>query len=334
MKRFARLILILLAFTGAIIAAVGKPICVWATRHAVGELPAGNFSTALVCLDYSEARTDVIRVLTVNQATGKAAMIKMYRDLEWWHNGRTHRLNSAWQFGGPDATLRAIREVSGLTVDHIIVLRIKDAEKMVDSLGGLTMDLPSISWKGWTYRSGVQAFSGDDVVKIFRTRHGIDGGDGSDIGRTALQDRVLACLLVRLRSLSPIEMRRVAGVISGVQSDLSQRRRLQLALALKDASMRQFAIPYTVAGPRLQAVDDCLSLWREHIAAWLAAPGDIEPVVTVHDPDVVRPRVLLPHPATEKQKELASYLGRHNSAAVVADVSVPGVTLVEKEISR
>jgi LCP family protein required for cell wall assembly len=333
MKRL-RLLFVFMLLTAVLVAVFHRPIALWAARHAIGELPPGELTVAVVCLDYSENRTDCIRIVTINQATGKVAMMKLYRDLEWQHNGRICRLNAAWQFGGPNATLRAIREVSGLDVSHIIVVRIRDAEKLVDALGGLKVNLPSIDWKGWSYNSGVQILSGADVVRVFRTRHGIAGGDGSDIGRTLLQDRVLAALLIRMRSLSPLEMRRVAAVLSDVESDLSQRRRLQLGLALKSAGLRQFDIPYTVVGPRLRTVDSLLPLWRDHISAWLATPADEEPVVEVHDPDAVRPRVVIPHPATSKQKSLAAYLARKNSAAIVADANVPGVTLIEREEAK
>lgn len=337
MRKFTRFTIVVLMAFGVISVAlltVGRPLAVWAAHRAVGQLPSGNFAVAVLCLDYSEKRTDVVRVLIVNGATGKSAMTKLYRDMEWQHDGEIYRLNAAWQFGGPDGTLRAIREVSGLEVDHVVVVRIQDAEKIVDVLGGLRVDVPEIDYAGWKYSAGVQMLTGKDVVHVFRTRKGIAGGDGSDIGRTKLQDRIFEALLARLRGLSPTEMRRVATALSDVQTDLSKRQRLQLALALKDSRIRSFAVPFEVVGPRLRGSSEALPLWRAHIQAWLAMEGEHEPVVEVTDPYCARPRVLVPHPASARQKALAAYLAGRHCAALVADPAVPGVTLVKGEKTR
>jgi LCP family protein required for cell wall assembly len=322
------IVLIALGMISAILLAVGKPLAAWAARRAVGELPPGSFTVAVLCLDYSEKRSDVIRILSINSATGKAAMVKLYRDLEWQHDGNAYRLNTAWQFGGPEGTLRAIKEATGLDVDHFIAVRIPDAQKIVDALGGLRVDVPEINDTGWKYSAGVQTLSGKDVVRVFRTRKGIAGGDGSDIGRTNLQDRIFEALFTRLRGLSPTEMRRVAAALSDVQTDLSNRQRLQLALALKDSRIRSFAIPFEVFGPRLRAISERLPLWRAHIDAWLATSEDGEPIVEISDPQATQTRILVPHPASPEQKALAAYLACKRSASLVADPSVPGVTIV------
>jgi anionic cell wall polymer biosynthesis LytR-Cps2A-Psr (LCP) family protein len=49
----------------------------------------------------------------------------------------TERFNVAFDRGGPGCTLKAVEEMTGLTVDHFVVLDFNGFKKTIDALGGV-----------------------------------------------------------------------------------------------------------------------------------------------------------------------------------------------------
>jgi LCP family protein required for cell wall assembly len=106
------------------------------------------------------------------------------------------RFNTAFDRGGPGCTVKAVEEMTGLAVDHFVVLDFNGFKKTIDALGGVEVCLtrPLQDFKsGVDLPAGRTRVSGEDALAFVRVRHNI--GDGSDISRINRQQIFLSSLI-------------------------------------------------------------------------------------------------------------------------------------------
>ncbi len=106
------------------------------------------------------------------------------------------RFNAAFDRGGPGCTVKTVEAMTGLTVDHFVVLDFNGFKKTIDALGGVEVCLtrPLRDEKsGVDLPAGRTRVSGEDALGFVRVRHNI--GDGSDISRINRQQIFLSSLI-------------------------------------------------------------------------------------------------------------------------------------------
>ena len=106
------------------------------------------------------------------------------------------RFNVAFDRGGPGCTLKTVEAMTGLTVDHFVVLDFNGFKKTIDALGGVEVCLTrplQDSKSGVDLPAGRTRVSGEDALAFVRVRHNI--GDGSDISRINRQQIFLSSLI-------------------------------------------------------------------------------------------------------------------------------------------
>ena len=106
------------------------------------------------------------------------------------------RFNAAFDRGGPGCTLKTVEKMTGLTVDHFVVLDFNGFKKTIDALGGVEVCLTrplQDSKSGVDLPAGRTRVSGEDALAFVRVRHNI--GDGSDISRINRQQIFLSSLI-------------------------------------------------------------------------------------------------------------------------------------------
>lgn len=111
------------------------------------------------------------------------------------------RFNSAFDRGGPGCTVKAVEKLTGLTVDHFVVLDFNGFKKTIDALGGVEVCLEravSDPRSGLDLPAGYSRVSGEDALSFVRARHNI--GDGSDISRIDRQQLFLSSLIREVSS--------------------------------------------------------------------------------------------------------------------------------------
>ncbi|MDQ1068226.1 LCP family protein [Streptomyces canus] len=128
--------------------------------------------------------------------------------------------NSAYSVGGPVCAVKTVESITNVRMDHYVEIDFSGFAKLVDALGGVTVttdeDIDDDD-SHLTLKAGTHHLNGKQALAFARTRHGI--GDGSDLGRIGLQQKLVKALLEQISSTnlltSPTKLYSVADAITG-----------------------------------------------------------------------------------------------------------------------
>lgn len=114
---------------------------------------------------------------------------------------RFAQFNSAFQTGGAACTIRTVETLTGLRVDHHLVVDFTGFKALVDKVGGVEVCLPGAVRDRdaqLELPAGRQTLGGEDALGYVRARHGL--GNGSDTDRMSRQQQFLGSLVKKVRS--------------------------------------------------------------------------------------------------------------------------------------
>jgi LCP family protein required for cell wall assembly len=103
--------------------------------------------------------------------------------------------NEAFNIGGPGCTVRQFEQLTGVRVDHYVVVDFNGFKSMVDAIGGVDVCLPHAvddRVAHITLPAGTHKFTGDQALNYVREREAL--GNGSDIGRMKRQQAFIASM--------------------------------------------------------------------------------------------------------------------------------------------
>ena len=111
--------------------------------------------------------------------------------------------------GNPACTQNTVESLSGMRVDHTIVVDFAGFAAMTSAVHGVDICVPQNIYQGDinpnlgyqgkpVFDKGMQTVSGTKALDWVRLRHGI--GDGSDIGRTQRQQAFISSMIKKVRS--------------------------------------------------------------------------------------------------------------------------------------
>ncbi|GAA2116630.1 hypothetical protein GCM10009759_62360 [Kitasatospora saccharophila] len=122
-----------------------------------------------------------------------------------WSPQRTNQMfNSAFtvgefQAGNPACTQNTVETLTGLRIDHTLVVDFKGFAAITSAVGGVDVCVPNdVDSYGIHLSKGRQTVSGQQAVDYVRARHGI--GDNSDIGRMLRQQAFMSSLIKKVQS--------------------------------------------------------------------------------------------------------------------------------------
>ena len=128
--------------------------------------------------------------------------------------------NSAYAIGGPVCAVKTVESITNVRMDHYIEIDFSGFAKLVDALGGVTVTTDEdIDDEDSHLRldAGTHHLDGQQALALARTRHGI--GDGSDLGRIGLQQKLVKALLDQISTAGlltdPARLYRVADAVTG-----------------------------------------------------------------------------------------------------------------------
>jgi LCP family protein required for cell wall assembly len=115
--------------------------------------------------------------------------------------GYVGRFNEAFDVGGPGCTVKAVEELTGIYVDHFVVVDFNGFKSMVDAVGGVEVCLekPVNDYHSrLNLPAGKQTISGEDALAFVRARESL--GDGSDLQRIQRQQDFISSMIRKVTS--------------------------------------------------------------------------------------------------------------------------------------
>ncbi|MGA5824322.1 LCP family protein [Kitasatospora sp. NPDC094028] len=113
----------------------------------------------------------------------------------------TMQFNWAFELGGAACSIRTVEQLSGIRIDHYLILDFSGFKTMVDAIGGVEVCVPQpIHDKDakLDLPAGRQVLHGEQALGYVRARESL--GDGSDTQRMGRQQQFLASLLRKVQS--------------------------------------------------------------------------------------------------------------------------------------
>ncbi|MFI6850213.1 LCP family protein [Kitasatospora sp. NBC_00085] len=111
------------------------------------------------------------------------------------------QFNAAFETGGPACSIRTVEQLSGIRIDHYVILDFTGFKSMVDAVDGVEVCLPqAIHDKDakLDLPAGRQTLHGEQALGYVRARETL--GDGSDTQRMGRQQQFLAALIRKVQS--------------------------------------------------------------------------------------------------------------------------------------
>ncbi|MFJ2831655.1 LCP family protein [Streptomyces sp. NPDC087263] len=109
--------------------------------------------------------------------------------------GREVKLNAAYAEDGPELLVRTVEFNTGLRIDHYVEIGFAGFADIVDSVGGVEIEIPKGGMKdtksGADFEAGKQTLNGEQALAFVRTRYALAG---SDLDRTKNQQKFLSAL--------------------------------------------------------------------------------------------------------------------------------------------
>jgi LCP family protein required for cell wall assembly len=108
----------------------------------------------------------------------------------------TRQFNDAYTIGGVACTQRTVEQLTGVRIDHYVVVDFAGFRELVDALGSVEICLPEAvndTRSRLDLPAGRQRVDGTTALAYVRTRHGL--GDGGDLGRVARQQAFISAVL-------------------------------------------------------------------------------------------------------------------------------------------
>ncbi len=109
--------------------------------------------------------------------------------------------NAAFAIGGPGCTMQQFEQLTGVLIDHYVVVDFNGFQGMVDAIGGVQVCVPeeiNDQAHGIHLDAGTYDVSGKQALSYVRQRYAV--GDGSDIGRMKRQQAFIASMASKVIS--------------------------------------------------------------------------------------------------------------------------------------
>jgi polyisoprenyl-teichoic acid--peptidoglycan teichoic acid transferase len=189
----------------------------------------------------SGARSDTIMLVRLNPEKGATAIMSLPRDLKVNIPGRgVEKINAAYEYGGPALTLRTVKQLTGLPINHVVNVTFEGFWRAVNAIGCVYADVDRDYFNDsaeFTYINidpGYQRLCARQALQYVRFRH-----FDTDLVRSARQQDFLRQMKQQVTYTDLISKRdrlvKIFGRNTATDRELRSRsevlRLLKLALA-------------------------------------------------------------------------------------------------------
>ncbi|MDJ0341268.1 LCP family protein [Streptomyces sp. H10-C2] len=121
------------------------------------------------------------------------------------HDGTVYKksediINASLTHGGPGCTVATWEEMTGISIDHFMMVDFAGVVKMADAIGGVPVCVDKNIYdkqSGLRLKAGRTTVMGEQALQWLRTRHGFE--DGTDLGRTHAQHMYMNSMIRELK---------------------------------------------------------------------------------------------------------------------------------------
>ncbi len=234
-------------------------------RKPILEPVTGNTTNILVCgLDGSKKLTDVIMLARFDVEGGKVNVISIPRDTFVGQGYQSGKINEVYahptnQKDGIAELKDIIESQFCLRVDSYAMVTLEGFRKIVDSLGGVEVNIPyQIDYTtDRVIYEGKQTLTGEKAEWLIRYRQGYKNGD---LGRISTQQVFMQSALSTARKAGKLKcLQLVLENYREIKTDLSLGRLTSLASAafsMDQNSIKMFTLPvYTAANGKYSVAE-------------------------------------------------------------------------------
>jgi LCP family protein required for cell wall assembly len=190
----------------------------------------GILTMVVLGLDQVENRgkstlmTDTIILLTIHK-DGRVYLLSIPRDL--WVDAAKAKVNALYALGeanqagsGPVLVKKVLSEITGLSIDYVLTMNMDTLQKLVDTLGGIEIEVlksftderfprenvdlstqdPKLLYETVSFTAGRQHFDGLTTMKYIRSRYSADPVEGTDVARSRRQQAVMMAIFQALKT--------------------------------------------------------------------------------------------------------------------------------------
>jgi polyisoprenyl-teichoic acid--peptidoglycan teichoic acid transferase len=196
-----------------------------------------------------QGRSDSIVLVRTDPDHHRIALLSIPRDLrvEIPRHGE-EKINAAYAFGGATLAIKTVESVTGLPINHVVVVDFSTFGEVVDALGGITINVPRpilsnkfecpratkaacARWPGWRFRKGEQEMDGHTALIYSRIRENQLDPSENDFTRGERQQAVVQAIADKVTSFGTfIRAPFIADdLVRPLATDLSAAQILQLA---------------------------------------------------------------------------------------------------------
>jgi polyisoprenyl-teichoic acid--peptidoglycan teichoic acid transferase len=198
-------------------------------------------------------RSDTILVVHLNAKRDKAYIISFPRDM--WVNvpgyGR-NKINAAFAFGGAPLAVRTLEGLTGVRMDHVVLIDFEGFVRLTEDLDGVTVtNKNAFSAHGFDYPKGKITIAGEEALWFVRERKLLPGGD---LDRGENQRNVIKAIVQK--GLSAEVISDPATFISFVGN---VAKHVTVDTGLSDAEIRRTALSLRLTGKDIQLMQAPIS---------------------------------------------------------------------------
>jgi polyisoprenyl-teichoic acid--peptidoglycan teichoic acid transferase len=198
-------------------------------------------------------RSDTIMVVHLNAKRDKAYIVSFPRDM--WVEipgfGR-NKINAAFAFGGAPLAVRTLEDLTGVRMDHVVLIDFEGFIRLTEDLDGVTVtNKNAFSAGGFHFPEGKITIAGEEALWFVRERKALPGGD---LDRAENQRNVIKAIVEK--GLSPKVISDPATFITFIGN---VAKHLTVDNALSDGEIRPTALSLRLTGKDIELLQAPIS---------------------------------------------------------------------------
>ena len=227
-----------------------------------------------------EGLSDSMLLLRFDPQKEKVSVLSIPRDTRVYIDGYgVQKINHANKHGGPALTAATASELlGGINVDRYVRVNVQGIEKLIDALGGVTVNVPKdMKYNDFSQhlyidlKKGIQHLDGDKAMQFLRYRY-----DGyGDISRVQRQQMLMRSAVEQ--TLKPATVVKIPKILSVIQSHLDTNLTVRELMALSN-----FASNTDRSNVKMMLLPGDFNDASEGVSYWVPSDKNIRKLMSNH----------------------------------------------------